>query len=106
MSLQDLERKLFAKLGVGNLSQSLFSLASALLTGEHVSPERVQKRLEICVDCPYSIKSKTNIGKTKCGICGCKIKGDKSLINLALYEETEQYGCKAPAGSKWKEAGV
>jgi len=105
MSQRDLEKKLYAALGVGTLAQRLYSLASALLTGEHVSPERLEKRLEICSTCPYATKSK-KAETTKCGICGCKIRGDKSLINLALYEETEHYGCKAPAGSKWKKEGV
>ena len=42
----------------------------------------------------------------RCGVCGCKLKDDNSLINLARYEEGEKYGCKHPDGSKWKEAGV
>lgn len=102
----ELEKKLFETLGVSTLASRLYSLASAVLSGEHVSPERVKRRLEICVECPYSVKSKQHEAKSKCGICGCRIRGDKSLINLALYEETDAYGCKAPAGSKWKAEGV
>lgn len=78
-----------------------FSLAKALLTGEDVGEERMLARLEVCKVCPV-VKATPN--GMSCGICGCRIKGDKSLINLARYEETDQYGCKFKGGSRWKAA--
>jgi hypothetical protein len=77
--------------------------ASALLTGTVISPERVKKRIEVCATCD---KVRRDGDKMWCGVCGCALKGDKSLINLARYEETPAYGCKHPAGSRWKENDV
>lgn len=80
------------------------SLASAIVFGERVSDERLKERIKICSECP---KSEVNSeGLMNCGICGCALKGDRSLVNLALYEETDKYGCKAPGGSRWKAADV
>ena len=79
-----------------------FSLAQALISGETISEERLAQRLEVCAVCPYV--RQTN-GAMSCGICGCRLKGDKSLINLARYEETDKYGCKSKGGSRWKKAG-
>ena len=84
--------------------QKTWTLAKALLTGETVSDERLQKRLEICSKCP-KVRINTR-GKMKCGICGCRIRGDRALINLARFEETADYGCKYSAGSRWKAQGV
>lgn len=81
--------------------QKTFTLAKALLSGETVSEERLKKRLEICSTCD---KKRTNSrGEGRCGVCGCRLKGDKSLVNLARYEKP---GCKHPRGSKWERNGV
>jgi hypothetical protein len=80
------------------------SLTKALLAGKDVSPERVEKRIEVCGSCD-KVKI-DNFGNMNCGICGCKVSGSRSLINLARYEETADYGCKHPQGSRWKDQGV
>ena len=78
------------------------SVAKALLTGVDVSPERLEKRLEICSNCP---KAKKDGNLMTCSICGCKLK-IRGLVNLARYEETQEYGCKHPDGSQWKKNNV
>lgn len=75
------------------------SLAKALLTGKDVSKERLKARLAVCSSCDYRDETGNLI---RCGICGCRVK-DSGLINLARFEETKDYGCKFPGGSKWKE---
>tara|TARA_A100000172_G_scaffold16178_1_gene8685 strand:- start:406 stop:690 length:285 start_codon:yes stop_codon:yes gene_type:complete len=82
--------------------KATMSFASALLTGEDVSKDRLAKRLEICAACDLV---EMDGDQMVCGICGCKIK-EKGLQNLARYEETAGYGCKHPDGSKWKANGV
>ena len=90
-----------------DLLHKMYTLGMALLTGTDVSPERLKKRLEICSTCEHVQKVGTEEnGLLKCGICSCRLKGDSSLINLARYEETGAYGCKARGGSKWKKGGV
>ena len=84
-------------------ANATYSVAKALLTGTDVGEERLQKRLEICSTCDRVQMDET--GSMQCGICGCILK-EKSLINLARFEETQEYGCKYPTGSKWKEKGV
>lgn len=79
-----------------------YTLAKALLTGETVSEERLRKRLEICRTCPNVEKNGNNM---HCGICGCKVK-ESGLVNLARFEETNDYGCKHGDGSQWKANGV
>jgi len=79
------------------------NMLRAVVCGETVSEDRMKARLVICSTCPHVTELG---GSMSCGICGCKLKGDKSLINLAKYEETAAYGCKAPGGSKWKKIGV
>jgi len=86
-----------------DLFRKTISLARALICGEHVNEERVKKRIEICSTCQH-VEEVDNL--MRCGICGCRVRGDRSLINLALYEETGEYGCKHPAGSRWKAEGV
>lgn len=80
------------------------SLGKALLAGEDVSEERLQKRMDICGAC--ELVKIDGFGNMNCGICGCKLSGSKALINLARYEETGDYGCKHPKGSQWKSNGV
>lgn len=91
--------------------QKVLSLAKALLTGKQVSRERVEKRLEICQQCPL-VKARGD-SSFECSICGCKLGSDtKNLINLARYEETNDHGCffpgvkGQPRDSKWKREGV
>ena len=87
-----------------NILQKAISLGAALLTGTDVGKERMEKRLEVCSQCPAMKLVKEQM---ICGLCGCKIKGgERALINLARYEETTLYGCKYKGGSKWKQAGV
>ena len=86
-----------------SILQKTLSLAIALLTGQDVGKDRMLKRLEICSKCD---KVKHDGKLLRCGICGCKLKGDRSLINLTRYEETDRSGCKYPGGSKWKKFGV
>jgi len=79
------------------------SVMAALLTGKRISRERQMARLEVCHGCE---KFQWDGANARCGVCGCKLDGDKSLVKLTLYEETEAYGCKHPEGSRWKAAGV
>ena len=105
------------------LPGKLYTLSKAILFGTFISEERVKKRLEICVACPHvqAVKAQdppsldTTAKKLaaddgyllRCGICGCRTTGGSSeLLNLAAYEESPAYGCKADGGSKWKKAGV
>ena len=86
------------------------TLATALLTGESVSPERMRRRIEICRECDMvRIQGNAETGLMKCGVCKCRLKTDHSLVNLARYEEVDGkggWGCKHAGGSKWKAAGV
>ena len=89
--------------------KKVFSLCSALFSGEGVEMDRREARLNICLECPNVINSKRKSGQEniKCGLCGCKVSGgDTSLVNLARYEETDKYGCKHSEGSQWKKHGV
>lgn len=89
------------------LVQKTISLASALATGRRVSEERIRRRVEICSRCHYVRVRKTRQGrKLNCGICGCRLRGRRALVNLARYEETRRWGCKHPDGSRWKAHGV
>lgn len=83
---------------------NLISVTSALMFGHGVSQERRKKRLAICSTCDKLV----NDGKTfRCGVCGCKLRGQSSaLVDLLKYEETSRYGCKHPKGSRWKAQGV
>jgi len=91
-----------------NLIQKTISVAIALTTGRRVSNKRVCRRIEICSHCRYVRIRKTRRGarKLNCGICGCRLRGRRALINLARYEETRRWGCKHPKGSRWKKTGV
>jgi len=90
-----------------NLVQKTISLAIALTTGRRVGDERVRRRVEICSRCRYVRIRKTRRGgrKLNCGICGCRLRGRRALINIARYEETRRWGCKHPDGSQWKANG-
>jgi len=89
------------------LVRKTITLASALVAGRCVIDERICRRIEICAGCPYVRVKRTRKGrKVICRICGCRLRGNRSLINLARYEETARYGCKHPRGSRWKKAGV
>jgi len=79
------------------------NLLRAVVAGEVVSEERMKARLVVCSTCPHV--GELN-GQMRCGICGCRLKGDKSLLNLARFEETGSYGCKFSGGSRWKKIGV
>lgn len=82
--------------------EKTLSLAKAVWKGQDVPHDVIQKRLEICKDCDLV----GIVGDVmKCTICGCKLK-ERGLQNLARYEETKEYGCKHPEGSKWKKNGV
>jgi uncharacterized paraquat-inducible protein A len=85
-----------------NWMKATLSFATALLTGEDVSKDRLTQRLEICAACDLV---EIHESQMVCGICGCKLK-ETGLQNLARYEETAGYGCKHPDGSKWKANGV
>jgi len=90
-----------------NLVRKTISLASALVAGQRVSIKRIRRRIKVCARCRYVRVRKTRKGrKLNCRICGCRLRGDRSLINLARYEETARYGCKHPRGSRWKKKGV
>ena len=90
-----------------NLIRKTISLASAIVSGRRISADRIRNRIEICARCRFVRIRKTRNGrKLNCRICGCRLRGDRSLINLARYEETRHYGCKHPRGSRWKKSGV
>jgi len=91
-----------------NLIQKTISLSIALTSGRRVSDDRIRRRIEICSRCRYVRIRKTRRGgrKLNCGICGCRLRGRRALVNLARYEETRRWGCKHPGGSRWKKAGV
>jgi len=99
---------------IKNIPEKVISLTKAILTGTRLTEERVKKRMEVCLSCDHvqvaQIAGKPNTDEFKrisCGICGCRLSGgERELINLAAYEETKDYGCKAKGGSKWKKAGV
>jgi len=95
------------KLPGDNLNQKTISLAIALTMGRHVNDERIRRRVEICSRCRYVRVRKTKRGgrKLNCGICGCRLRGRRALVNLARYEETRRWGCKHPKGSRWKAQG-
>jgi len=84
--------------------KDFMSVMSAMITGKYVSKKRQSKRLEICHGCEEFIINDN--GRAECGVCGCKLDGDKKLIQLTAYEETERYGCKHDDGSQWKKHGV
>jgi len=90
-----------------NLIQKTISLAIALTTGHPVSDRRIRRRIEICSRCRYVRIRKARRGgrKLNCGICGCRLRSRRALINLARYEETRRWGCKHPNGSRWKAHG-
>jgi hypothetical protein len=78
------------------------TVSKALLWGTDVGEDFIRKRLEICAKCDkVRVKGKL----MRCGICKCKV-AESGLVNLARYEETKDYGCKHPQGSKWKKAGL
>jgi len=83
--------------------EKTFTFAKALLVGKDVSADQIKKRLEICATC--DLVNVSAEGSMLCGICGCKLR-EQGLHNLARYEETPEYGCKHPNGSRWKERGV
>lgn len=88
------------------LVRKTISLAIALATGRRVSDERIRRRVEICSRCRYVRVRKTRQGrKLNCGICGCRLRGRRALVNLGRYEETRRWGCKHPDGSRWKAHG-
>lgn len=90
-----------------SLLEKAYSLATAITTGEIVDDETVKKRLIVCQGCELvEISGEGEDRRLRCGICGCKLKTDKSLFNLARYKEATGYGCKHPTGSKWKAAGL
>ena len=91
-----------------NLIRKTISLAIALTTGRRVSDERIRRRVEICSRCRYVRTRKTRRGgrKLNCGICGCRLRGRRALINLARHEEARRWGCEPPDGSRWKKAGT
>lgn len=94
-----------------SLPEKMLSVAYALMFGKGVSLERRQKRFEICSKCEHVSISVRYNGTilTTCSICGCKVRNASSnvlLLSLAKYEETKQYGCRYPGGSRWKAAGV
>ena len=97
--LKDSGAKVASKITWNNFK----SILSALLTGEHVTKKRQERRLEICHSCDLFQYDGKN---SSCGVCGCKLNGDKKLLQLTSYEETDSYGCKHPDGSKWKKNGV
>ena len=98
-----MQQDLMKSRSILDLAADAASLAKAVATGTRVSDERIDARVAICAECPKVMKTSTGL---KCGICGCKVKGDRALTNLALYEETDKYGCKFAGGSRWKEKGV
>ena len=103
------------------IDKSLFdkavSFARAMAFGRtDVTPEQIQKRIEICAECPF-VELKN--GKTpSCSICGCSLgPSDKSLRNLARFKEVDGktgWGCykhydthkSLPERSEWARNGV
>lgn len=79
------------------------SIARALLFGTDVSPERLKARLAICRVCDYSERKGSIM---KCSVCGCALRENGSLINLARYETTSSYGCHHPDGDQWVAGGA
>ena len=104
MSYENMFSDLMHKLGDRTeIFKKAYSLASAVVSGDKISEDRIKARLAICIRCPLANRT---YDPPKCSICGCKLKGDSSITNLVAYEETAQYGCKHPEGSQWKKAGV
>jgi len=85
-----------------NIFQKALSAISALVSGETVGEMQMRKRVEVCAQCEYVREAN---GEMRCGICGCKISGDRGILNLAKFVETDSYGCKHPNGSQWKANG-
>jgi len=91
--------------------KNLMSVASAVVCGKKVSHDRMRERMKICLACD---KVRTDNKTFRCGICGCRLNAPASvdtrykgwLVNLVLYEETAEYGCKHSGGSSWKRGGV
>jgi len=104
-------RRLVGKQSTGPLrrrprvaASTVTAVSSALMFGKGVTPERRQKRLEICSSCDKMVFDGQIM---RCGMCGCKLHGQSgALVDLLRYEETPRYGCKHPHGSRWKAAGV
>lgn len=107
-------RRLMALLGadpigvVVGLAKDAISAGRAVFKGTVVSDERIRRRVEICAECPWVMHKKYQDESLPyaCGQCGCAIKSTNSLLNLAAYEETSDYGCKHPDGSRWAKEGV
>ena len=76
-----------------NFIQKTISLAIALTTGRRVSDDRIRRRIEVCSRCRYVRIRKTKRGgrKLNCGICGCRLRVRRALVNLARYEETRRW---------------
>lgn len=100
-----------------SLLEKIRSFASAYTSGQHVSPERMEARFQICSACPEF--GRTKLGGEGCTICGCRMgPDDKTFPNLVAFEETKEYGCffyakqrnnknlSIEQRSKWKERGV
>ena len=83
---------------------NLASVTSAVAFGQEVTQTRRQKRLEVCMSCDKLVNDGPSL---RCGVCGCKLRGQSNaLVDLLRYEETSRYGCKHPKGSQWKKQGV
>ena len=76
---------------------------SVLFIGPGVSTERRRKRVLVCLQCPY-MRGKPE--PYECGVCKCRISGDRRLLKLARHEERRGRGCNHPDGSWWKKAKV
>jgi hypothetical protein len=83
------------------------SLATAIVGGTYVSKERQQAREAICDTCTFMCRNMKL--EKKCRVCDCIVDGEAGyprLVTLTAYEETKQYGCKHPDGSRWKARGL
>ena len=94
-----------------SLIDATISVATAVLTGKHVSQERIEARVLVCSKCNKATRKTGKKGDVRltCGICGCRVGKHRAIMNLAKYEENpgkRGWGCKHPKGSQWKAAGV
>ncbi len=64
----------------------MLKAAVAILTSKSVPQETVNARMKICRK-PCAHLGQNASGYTWCALCGCRVNGQKGLLNLASYEE-------------------
>lgn len=83
---------------------AIIPILKAKATGVIITPERVEKRAGICMNCSQVAINPNNV--PVCGVCGCHLNiQNRNIPDIITLEETKDYGCKHPLGSRWKAAG-